>query len=453
MESGSKAGLQCLKFATFLEVYMSVSPLTASPLLPVPALAPHRYLSDKIKAVLRRVFGFLLRVLLFQVGERNRKGAGCVIRTHHHLTCDPNPPLNLERLKQSQAYFEAICGQEIAHTVQASDGLAEVHLLHLRSSVFWANVENMGGRRCDYEVKNSANETVCTEVIACGDNAELIVLLKKFFFEIQIKTIEGKELSVALLPKRPLLPAGETLVVDVCHSPGRSMLMERRIAGLHIAWCDVCLWDPRGTIDSTGTPSEGGYYLDAEAVYQHLAQSYRPDQIYLLGYCGGAATAAYVKKLHHADGVHFIAQNPFHNLKAALEKFPKPFSSLGIMSIDAIKSKDEATRALVVEDGFDIVEKFKGLTASKGKFVIIHTDTDKMMPKEAVPEILKIAKATGSYVIPILRIHPDRKANGHMQPPVEDPKVWEQYITIFIGEHATGDLCQTTNLASEEFSE
>ena len=46
--------------------------------------------------------------------------------------------------------------------------------------------------------------------------------------------------------------------------------MERLFIGLLLAaGYPVAMYDPRGTAESKGKISEGGAYLDIEAVYQH----------------------------------------------------------------------------------------------------------------------------------------------------------------------------------------
>ena len=251
---------------------------------------------------------------------------------------------------------------------------------------------------------------------------------EKFYLPIyEVRMLDSTLQTVAILPESPREAVVKPHILH-CHSPGRSMCMDRRFLGLHLgAGYDVTVWDPRGTVDSTGTPSEGGYYLDAEAVLEHLIneQHIPMNRMYVSGFCEGAAIAAHLKRLYHHQGIHFIGTNPYTSMAEVIANH----SWLGRVAVQyGINALQDPTIP-VVQDNFNNVHKFQNLPNSDGKFIVCVTDTDEMMPRRTLQELADAVRISDSGPFhEIVRCHPDPTVNGHMEPPYQDPSVWRRYV-------------------------
>jgi fermentation-respiration switch protein FrsA (DUF1100 family) len=69
------------------------------------------------------------------------------------------------------------------------------------------------------------------------------------------------------------------------------------------AGSSVLMIDYRGYGKSTGRPSENGLYADAEAAYEYLLKSSRPEEIIVHGESLGAAVAVDLASRHQCGGV------------------------------------------------------------------------------------------------------------------------------------------------------
>ncbi|MBU6446552.1 MAG: hypothetical protein KGQ49_04060, partial [Verrucomicrobia bacterium] len=245
----------------------------------------------------------------------------------------------------------------------------------------------------------------------------------KFYFPMLNVTMpDGTVRRGALLPDP--CPTADRHILYF-HSPGRSMLMDRKIIGACLgAGLSITVSDQRGTGESAGTPSEGGYYADAKAVMEALLQDgIHADTIYAMGFCEGAALAAYIKKEYHPRGVHLIATNPYTSMREVVEGY-------GLLGRLGIRYGEQALKdpsIPIAQDCFDNEAKLRGLPSSNGKAIFVHTDTDNMMPRGTVSRLIGAFHQAGP-VHEILRVHPNPKENGHLQPPTEDPLVWRRLM-------------------------
>lgn len=206
------------------------------------------------------------------------------------------------------------------------------------------------------------------------------------------------------------------------------MCMDRKLIGQHLAaGYDITVWDPRGTAESTGTPTEGGYYLDAEAVFEEIARQVPINRIYVTGFCEGAAIAAHLKKTYHERGVHFVASNPYTSMTEVVQSY----GPIGRMGAHFGMKALQHPNCNIVQDGFDNIAKLQNLPHSDGKCILIHTDTDTMMPRGSVSKMITAFDHAGP-VHEILRVHPNPKENGHLQPPTHDLAVWNRYINLVV---------------------
>lgn len=379
--------------------------------------APIRYVSEKIQKICETIFGYILRIITFQLGEMKRAGAYIIMRIYQRLSSDPREekPFDPKRLDESKQFLIQFGG--IESVVEPADQGAQIHLMTFKSADFFNTFRARG--------------SVLFDVIHHGRRRRVLLDpplqdAAKFYLPIiDIRMHDGTLKKGALLPESP--PTAHPPHILHCHSPGRSMCMDRRFLGLHLAaGYDVTIWDPRGTVDSTGTPSEGGYYLDAEAVFQSLINQNIPhNRIYVSGFCKGAAVAAHLKRKFHHLGVHFIASNPYNSMKDVVEGYGWMGKIAAHFGLQALQD----STLNIPQDYFNNQEKLRNLPRSEGKCVFIHTDTDKLMPPATVQKLIDIFGEAGP-VHEILRAHPNPKENGHLQPPYEDPIIWRRYVQI-----------------------
>lgn len=401
---------------------------------------PLKWVINKIRLLAQKFFGYFLRLTVFQLGEYKRPLAYAMMRLYQRLTCDPRDekPVSHERLERSMSLLMQFGGQETV--VIPEDGKADVRLMTFKASEFFHRIAQMGGQKTPIFLRDENGQEQNRFAILAAPTASaeqfrtLCHKLGKLSLPlIDIATANGMQKGI-LLPESPAIPPGEmTPMIVRFHSPGRSMAMDRKFIGLHLgAGYDICISDPRGTIDSTGTASEGGYYLDADAIYKHVrASGYPSHRIYLSGYCEGAAIGAYLKRKYHAEGVHIILENPFDAL-VNLAKHQNWLSRFAAeIAMPEIMSEDPDIARLVAQDGFDVAAKFRNLPLSTGKFVVMPTDNDTIVPPFSVLKIRQAIQNAGPY-FEIIRHHPDPTANGHMQPPIEDPKVWRRYVEVVV---------------------
>ena len=385
--------------------------------------SPIRSISDKVQRLAQISFGYILRIAVFQLGTLKTRGAAYFIRTYQYFAQDKGP-FDIERLFRSKKLLIEFGGIEA--TVFPADGKAEIKCMTFRSSDFFAYIEQLGG--CKEIIQYEGEERTVIIPTPNKNSEHLFSKLQKFHLPL----IDIGSRQAILLPPAPILEPNQVPPFILrSHSPGRSMYTERRFLGQHLATgYDVCLWDPRGTIESLGTASEGGYYLDLAAVFDHMVQlKVPPHRIYLSGYCEGAGVNAYIKKEYHDRGVHFIAENPFHNLLSVVKHVSILGQLFGSFAFPELQAKDPAIKSRVNQDGFDIEAKFSNLPVSEGKFILIHTNTDRCIPKNAIQRLRASIGNAGPY-IEIERIHPNPKIDGHMQPPTEDLNVWRRYIEV-----------------------
>lgn len=104
---------------------------------------------------------------------------------------------------------------------------------------------------------------------------------------LEIETSDGEQL--AAWHKSP--PSGRPIVVFFHGSADTPDLRAVRFLALLSAEFGVLAPYFRGYGQSTGTPSERGLQLDAEAIYRFCKARYRPEQIVLWGFSLGSAVA------------------------------------------------------------------------------------------------------------------------------------------------------------------
>jgi hypothetical protein len=388
---------------------------------------------DKIKALVGAIFGYILRLSVFQIGLMHWPCGKTLMRLYQKCTSDPHDekPLDRARLQRSKDRLTSFGAQY--ESLKTADGGATIEVMTFKSSDFLQKIEAMGGEKRAILLNGEARTAILPRRGADPKEFQLLKEhLEKFFLTpVDVQTDVGQERGILLPPEAEILDETKRPWILDINSPGRSKDMKTRFLGLHLPSYNVCLFDPRGTIDSTGEPSEGGYYLDAEAAFKHLlSKGVRPDRIYISGYCAGAGIGAYLKKKYHHLGVHFIAQNPYNKLLDMVKTHGWLARTFGELAMPSIQSKNPAITSLVEQDGFDLEAKFRNLLRSEGKFIFIDTDTDKRVRRDSV-DLLAQAVGNAGPVIRFTRKHPNPKADGHMQNPIEMcSATWRRYIQV-----------------------
>lgn len=375
---------------------------------------PIQSIQTKVEALAKKVFGYLVRILTFQLGVIHTPGAYWIIRLFQKWNSDPREkrPFDRQRLQSSKQLLQNFGCKE--HTLVSKDAAANIHIMTCLSKDVFQAFKDKGAEPIEITYKNKPRKALL--------NPPPEVIQKFRLNMIPIEVERGKVCLGALLPEAPKTKTFPHILYF--HSPGRSMAMDRVFLLLHLlAGYDVTVCDLRGTAESTGTPSEGGYYLDAEAVLDHVRESRPLNEIYVAGYCQGAAVAAHLKKKHHAEGLHYIASNPFTSYREVLENKGVLGKCAARFGLHAIKTPHLAH----LEDDFDNVKKLSNLPVSAGKFIFIHTAGDSLMPRRTVHELCKAVDGAGP-IHEILRSPLNKRENGHMKPPHEDEEVWHRYV-------------------------
>jgi pimeloyl-ACP methyl ester carboxylesterase len=379
--------------------------------------APIDWISEKVTKAVEAVFGYMLRIITFQMGEMNAWGASTIIRIYQKFSSDPREekPFDPARLEKSTQLLKKYGGK--VDTVLSGDG-EKIRYMTFKSTDFFEAFRQQGSERIDVNYEGKLRKALL--------NPPLEDAAKFFLPIVDLRFADGSIKQAALLPEACASPNPP----HIFHSgtAARALDMERRFIGLHLAaGYDITLWDPRGTYQSTGKASVGGYYLDAEAVLAKVREQVATNRIYVSGYCKGAALACHLKKKFHAEGINLVISNAYTSMKEVVEGYGWIGRLAARYGLNALKDPNLS----IPQDDFDNVEKLRNLPLSNGKCVFIHTDTDQMMPPNTVAK-LTAAFANAGPVQEILRKHPNPEENGHMQPPYEDPNVWIRYIQAVV---------------------
>lgn len=129
----------------------------------------------------------------------------------------------------------------------------------------------------------------------------------------------------------------------------------------HDLGCNVLMTDYRGYGGSTGSPSEAGTYLDAEALWDAaLAAGGEPASTLVFGRSLGGPNAAYLASQRPAAGL--ILESTFESLPALADDL------FGWLSVDALVRNEYPTA--------------RHLAAFEGPVLILHSSEDDLIPFE-----------------------------------------------------------------------
>ncbi len=397
-------------------------------------------LCKKTKKIAQAIFGYFARILVFQLGAMDSKGSVCVIGCFE--TGKPvyrkDKVIDPTRLNEGKKFLEKWKeegGEDVKATGQTKN---TIHTMSFKASTFFKKFEGLKAERttCTFngEKRNCLLPPEATDK-ETKNTEDFEKALQKFGVSFKTVKINDIECKAALLPEtnRELEKTEEEPICILhTHSPGRSMCMDRKVIWLHLAaGYDITVWDPRGTEGSVGRATEKGIYLDAEAVYQQVKNKYAAQNIYLSGFCQGAAINAHLFKAHIDERVNFVAHNTFSSMKALFEH--QGYCGLGKLTakygLEALKDSDDTD---AIQDGFDTQEKFKNIKEKKSrtnKVILIDTDKDYFVPEKSTEVLESSLKDKVESIKRITNVHgPTEKKSAHALPPYENEATWAEYV-------------------------
>jgi len=187
---------------------------------------------------------------------------------------------------------------------------------------------------------------------------------------------------------------------------------------------DLCFFDNGNIWKNEGRPvSEGGFYLEAEAVYEKLRAKYSLDQLWVGGSCGGAPVAAYLKWRHHGEGINFFTEDSFPNFN----DFKTPVSCLMPWVKGSLGGTTEM-ESPPPEWQFSVDQMWRDLSSSeKGKMVVIQLNEDEHISEEAYGRYWELATKINQAVARI-RYNPTnawKHASNFFAEPKARTHFWE----------------------------
>lgn len=142
--------------------------------------------------------------------------------------------------------------------------------------------------------------------------------------EVFFLTSDGKRLNGWFLPRDPAPTAGKGTVLFSHGNGGNISHRIEKLLLLHELGLDVFIFDYRGYGKSQGSPSEPGFYRDAEAAYRYLRdkRSVPDEDIVFYGESLGGVVALYLAERCRARAV--ITESAFTSVRD-MAKIVYPF--------------------------------------------------------------------------------------------------------------------------------
>jgi hypothetical protein len=306
-----------------------------------------------------------------------------------------------KRIEESLKILKAIGGNE--HHIPTRDGQATVHAMTFKATQLEQTINNLGGQW----VKEDNQFVIIPPTHPSPEWNEL----ERSFLKLGWNKKDNK---IVTCDQADQVKPNQYCFLHV-HSPGHPFAWDRQRVGFILGMKqDFAGYDPRGLLQSTGTPSERGYYLDAEAVMDTLLETYQADQIWVSGTCKGAATAAHLKKLHHDKGVNFISEQGFADMQDdVIAATPWIARKFALWNLDALKSRDINIADAPEEDYFSTRHKWERLIKNeRGKVVLIHAEHDETLKAGAEMRYLELAQRVNAQVVQ-LGFSTPTGVNGH----------------------------------------
>lgn len=310
-------------------------------------------------------------------------------------TCSP-AVFDGQRAERSLSLFKAI-GTTTAQVIP-NDGKASIQMMNLKAKDFEHILKGYGAKWEKKELRTVEGKPYTAFVIipnpantAWKSFAEDI-LTKFNWKEEELTQTNGEKLrGIVTSENADLITEPDSpKVFFFCHSPSSSFIYERTRAAYYLGMKqDVCMYDNRGIWKSTGSPTEAGFYLDAEKVLEELlhTHSYSLADIWVGGKCSGAHVAAHLKAKYHEQGLNFFAEGSFINVRRDFVSSLDPISRYVYdRCVRSIKMDPQSPAVSGIKEvDFDIERLWEGLSlkAQLGKVVLIHAVNDQRLAKEA----------------------------------------------------------------------
>lgn len=168
---------------------------------------------------------------------------------------------------------------------------------------------------------------------------------------LQLQTQDGEKVEAWFHP--PASPA-QPLMIYFHGNSGALIDRKDRFAKLIAHGYGVLAFSWRGFGGSTGTPSEAGLLLDAEAAYaEAIRRGYAPERIVLMGESLGTGVATMLAARH--DAAALVLDSPYDSILALAEmRFPYFPVSLGLIDTfraDEAIEKVKAPVLMIVAEG------------------------------------------------------------------------------------------------------
>ncbi len=399
-------------------------------------------------ALLLMFFGRVVRVCVFQMGEYGRYSIFKKIIQRY----EKKPRMTINEIKFFVKILEDIGGER--NKKRTEDGEAIIEYMLLRSEKMKKKIEEKGGvwktikakkvGDNTYKISDDGESTIHVIYRPEGTSEEWKNFFNRYLKELgwdQITLFDEKDQKKeAYLTYDKELPKKRRKFCFLrSHSPGKSYPLDIKYVGIHLGvGYDVCLYDYRGTYFSSGKPTEGGYYLDAEAVYEELKQTYNydPKDIWTTGFSLGGAVAAFLKQKYHHEGINYAAENTFSSLDGLINTQCWLVVFVGMHGLPAIEAQDEEIISKVDQDFFDTFKKFNSLAAEGKKMpsttIIISTDKDTIVPSGTTKMLCETSKKFGNNYHLVHKKEHKSRIEGHMDRPMEDPVIRKNYLEIVL---------------------
>lgn len=382
----------------------------------------------------------IFRTAVFQIGVAHNcleKFLINLISMCLQKTCRPNV-LDPRRAEKGLALWKRLGSTEF--TAIPQDGQAKIQ------GVFWRaetleNILKSHGAKWEKIVINDDGEEKEILAIIPPKNSNLTWQalendIKKFQWpHRQVTTIEGDTLDVIVTcsEAEELMPEDfNTKIFLHSNSASVSYIMLKRRASFYIGMKqDLCFYDPRGTLNSTGVASEGGYYNDILAVYEKVRNSYSAEQIWVSGACLGCSAAAFLKAKTE-ESFNLILENGFVDFKRDFVGNENLIARIFAKKYwKGLFAKNNSPSLKIQETGFSIESMWKDVKPSGliGKIVMVGVENDQRLPPIVRNRNLSVAKKVSETVYPILFSSPDR--DPHFDRYFNHSRARRSFIHIF----------------------
>lgn len=218
----------------------------------------------------------------------------------------------------------------------------------------------------------------------------------------------------------PPIPGAENICVLRCPGFGRSMPMDKAFIGLHLAagfnfaipeWRENFL--------------EGGFFHDAEAVYQEvLKEGFAPQRIKTTAHCRSTFAASRLKELHHAEGLDAILIHPPSSLSDVVANQKWPANKIGLLGVPEIEKNGI---------DFNTIQRIRNLPPGPGRLCIIISEGDKTLPKDTAKKFEEAAQHANCQYRLILEKHKEGGSDPHFGEPLKNPEILMPYLSFLGG--------------------